>query len=250
MNILKARHIVGPDGPKLVRGGVSRSRHVIEAFRHQPRGTNLVIAGESLVNSHIDISWLGAASDTYQISADPRDYVLTDVPIVTVDIPNRNMQAFPYEELAYFDPLYGRMVYSTFVGCPTHIDHQNKDPLKAKGAIFDASMQYIPSYDVWKVRILCGWDRTKDPWLADQIVRKRRTCYSMGALVNAFLCSVCGTIDNGQGDCACMRRGKGRVMDGRLVHQVLTGVNFIENSSVDDPADITADTDSIWAEGL
>lgn len=238
-------------GPYFIKGSAAKADNIIEAFRHQheARKQRLVIAGEALLNSNIDVSWLAAASESYAISADPRDYVLTDVPIVTVDIPNRNLQAFPYEEVSYFDPIMGRMVYATFTAKPTHIDHQNKDPLKAKGAIFDSSMQYVPAYDVWKIRILCGWDRTKDPWLVKQIINKKRTGYSMGALVTNFCCSVCGAIDTNLQKCACMRNpGKGGVMpDGTLVYELCTGTNFIENSSVEDPADVTADTEMIWA---
>ncbi len=128
-----------------------------------------------------------------------------------------------------------------------HIDHENKDPLKAKGVIFDASLQFIPAYDVWKIRILAGWDRTKDPWLVDQIVRKKRTGYSMGALVENFVCSACGAIDTNVSKCRCMQKGKGAVTaDGKLVYTCCVGVNYIENSSVEDPADITADTEAIW----
>lgn len=102
--------------PVFVKGAVAQSSHVIEAFRyqHDKRNDNLILAGESLQHSNIDVGWLPAASETYAISADPRDYVLVDIPIVTVDIPNRNLQAFPYEEVSYFDPLYGRMVYQSF----------------------------------------------------------------------------------------------------------------------------------------
>jgi hypothetical protein len=235
--------------PQFVIGRTVQSKRVIEAFRHKHdmRKKQLILAGESLHKSDIDIGWLEAASDTYKISADPRDYILTDIPIVTVDIPNRNMQAFPYEEVSYFDPLMGRLVYSTFTSKPTHLDHDNKDPLKAKGVIFDSTLQYVPAFNVWKIRILAGWDCTKDSWLANQIIQKKRSGYSMGALVNSFVCSVCGKILEDSSKCPCSRKGKGAVTsDSHLVYQNCTGVNFIENSSVDDPADITADTDSIW----
>jgi hypothetical protein len=127
-----------------------------------------------------------------------------------------------------------------------HQDHDNKDPLKAKGAMFDSALQYVPAYNVWKIRILAGWDRTKDPWLVRQILTKKRTGYSMGALVENFVCSVCGAIDTNVRKCACMRKGKGAVIDGKLVYQLCVGANFIECSSVDDPADITADTEAIF----
>ena len=249
MDIVQARLVKNPAGPHFVKGSVASSDRVIEAFRHRhdKRRDRLVLAGQSLLNSDIDVSWLPAASETYDISADPRDYVLVDIPIVTVDIPNRNLQAFPYEEVSYFDPLYGKMVYQTFDKKPTHIDHDNKDPLKAKGIIFDSHLEPVQAYGVWKIRALAGWDRTKDPWLVDQIVRKRRNGYSMGALVENFVCSVCGQIDTNLRKCACMLRGKGAVMPtGHLVYQQCVGTNYIEISSVDDPADITAETDEVW----
>jgi intein/homing endonuclease len=198
MDLTSLRKRTGSGGPTMVFGAVTTSNHVIEAFRHRHdrRTNNLVLAGESLLRSDIDVSWLPAASETYSISADPRDYVLADIPIVTVDIPNRNLQAFPYEEVSYFDPLQGRMVYQTFEGRPTHIDHDNKDPLKAKGVMFDSALQYVPAYNVWKIRILAGWDRTKDPMLVRQILSKKRTGYSMGALVENFVPLVAGTLVN------------------------------------------------------
>ena len=252
MNILEERSIKHPEGPTLVIGNTVKSDRVIEAFshKHDKKQKNLVIAGESLINSNIDVGWLTAAADTYDISSDPRDYILVDVPIVTVDIPNRNLQAFPYEEVSYFDPLQGKMVYQSFDGKPCHIDHDNKDPLKAKGVIFDSALEFVPAYNVWKIRILTGWDRTKDNWLIEQILRKKRNAYSMGALVGAFVCSVCGQIDTNIRKCRCMMKNGGNpgaVMPGNyLVFQQCADTNFIECSSVDDPADITADTDEVW----
>lgn len=247
MDLLKARRHRNPGGATFVRGAIASSEHVVEAFRcrHDRRNRKLALAGESLLRSDIDVAWLPAAAETYAISSDPRDYVLVDIPIVTVDVPNRNLQAFPYEEVSYFDPLYGRMVYQSFDRKPTHQDHDNKDPLKAKGVMFDSSLKYVPAYNIWKISILAGWDRTKDPWLVRQILTKKRTGYSMGALVEAFVCSVCGAIDTNVRKCPCMKKGKGQVMGNKLVYQQCCGVNFIETSSVDDPADITADTDYI-----
>jgi len=258
MDLVAARTMRNPQGPSTVLGRTVASERIVEAFRYDydSRRQRLslagadVFAGSSLHASDIDTSWLEAASESYRISADPRDYVLVDIPIVTVDFPNRNMQAFPYEEMSYFDPLYGKLVYQTFDHKPCHQDHDNKDPLKAKGVIFDATLQRVPAYNTWKARILAGWDRTKDNWLVDQILTKKRTGYSMGALVENFVCSTCGAIDTNVRKCRCMDErhggGKGSVSaDGHLRYQLCVGVNFIENSSVDDPADITADTESI-----
>lgn len=236
-----------------------------EGFRSQYSKSNktLIVGGGVLENSNIDISWLKAASDTYNVSDDPRDYVLVDVPIVTVDIPNRNMQAFPYEEVTYFDPMLGRMVYQTFSGKACHINHDNQDPLKAKGVHFDAALEYVPGYDIWKIRVLTGWDRTKDPHLVNAILSGKRPGFSMGAVCSAFVCSICGVIDTNINPCRHLATyqggGKGSLWDSKnnnrltnnvafgkaeetlLAYQLCLGVNYFETSSVDDPADPTAD---------
>jgi hypothetical protein len=232
--------------PSLVVGRSVTSECIVEAFRHDvdKKRNKLVIAGTQLDNPVIDISWLPAAAETYKISSDPKDYILVDVPLVTVDIPNRNLQAFPYEEVSYFDPLYGQCVYQTFLRKPTHIDHDNKDPKKAKGVNFDVSLKFVPAYNVWKICVLSGFDRTKDPKLVEDILSKKRSTYSMGALVESFLCAVCGAIDTNVKRCDC--GPKGTIVKGQLVFQACCGTNFIENSNVGDPADISASSDSMW----
>ncbi len=287
MNVEHIRKITASRTPSLVTSFAAPSLAHYEAFRGQHDRTNkrFIIEGGVLKNSNIDISWLPAAAETYDISADPDDYVLVDVPIVTVDIPNRNMQAFPFEEVSYFDPMHGRCIYKTFSGKPTHIDHQNRDPLKAKGVHFDSSLEYIPAYGLYKIRVLTGWDRTKDPYLVNQILKGERNGYSMGALVSAFCCSVCGATDTNVNPCRHMdpRLGaqKGSLWDMetdrvisahevstmfsdpnmvtselveaaakyRLVYQKCSDVNYIETSSVADPADpaaITHGSKAIW----
>lgn len=217
----------------------------IEAFsktQYNKNEKSLIVAGtENYAEKKLDISWLNAASETYQISSDPNDYILIPIPIVTVDIPNRNMQGFPYEEVTYFDPLLGRLVYSTFKGKPTHIDHKNQNPLAAKGVNFDVSMQFIPAYNIWKIVVLSGFCRQKDEKLVNDILSKKRSSYSMGALVEHFVCSICGTVDEGPGRNRCRHmENKGELFDNRLAYQLCIGVNYIENSSVEDPADPTA----------
>lgn len=200
----------------------------------------------------VDISFLSFAAETYKISDNPRDYIYIPIPIVTVAIPNRNLQGFSFEEATRFDPLNGRQVYKTFVGKPTHINHQNRNPLAAKGVVFDSTLQYVDKYDVWKISTLAGFDTTKDEELVDGILRKKRTAYSMAALIDYFVCSVCGHKESRRsGPCPCMKNpGKGGILGSKLVYQLCTGTNYIEVSSVDDPADVTADApDILWAKG-
>jgi len=277
MNFEYIRESVSKRKPEYIKSDVAKSLASYEAFRgdHVKASKRLVIGGGILKNSNIDISWLPAAAETYKISADPGDYVLVDVPIVTVAVPNRNMQEFPFEEVSYFDPMYGKQIYKTFIGKPTHVDHINQDPLKAKGVHFDASMEYIPAYGLYKIRVLTGWDRTKDPYLVDQILSGKRPGFSMGALVQAFVCSICSATDTNVAPCRHMDQRLGvskgmlwdinrdcRVQPGevhgaaedsvRLIYQSCVGVNYIETSNVGDPADPTADIkgshQAIWME--
>jgi len=203
----------------------------------------LRVASENLFNktNSIDVSWLPMAAEQYQISADIKDYVINEIPIVTVGIPNRNLDAFPYDEITSFNPEIGRLVYQTFIGKPTHIDHQNRDPRQAKGVMFDSSLQKLAD-GRYKIIVLAGWDRTKDRDLVNSILRRERTGYSMGALVGFTECSYPGCkAASPNGKIACRHqdygRGKGRVMEGQLVYENCFRVNFIETSNVSDPAD-------------
>lgn len=202
-------------------------------------------ASDNFMNKHkeIDISWLPQAAEQYQISGNIKDYIINEIPIVTVGVPNRNLDEFPHQEVTGFNPEIGRLVYQTFIGKPTHMDHDNRDPRKAKGVHFDAQLQKVGN--VWKIVVLAGWDRTKDPELARQILRRDRTGFSMGALVGYTQCSYPGcdaTSPNGKIACRHQEygRGKGRILEGHLIYERCFRVNYIETSSVADPADHTA----------
>lgn len=192
-----------------------------------------------LTRGAVDISWLPLAAEQYRISADINDYVICDIPIVHVDIPNRNLDAFPFDEVSRFDPGLGRVVYQSFIGKPTHIDHDNKVHAKAKGVIFDASMAREDN-GCYTIRILAGFDRSKDRVLAEQILSGKRPGHSMGAMVNLTACSICGmSSTTGRIRCSHMEGniGKGRVINGQLCYEACYGVQYIESSSVEDPAD-------------
>jgi len=222
--------------------------------------------GGSVNRRELDIGFLRDASDAYQISADPRDYVFVSLPIVTAGIPNRNMDCFRHQELTRFSPIHGRRVYQTFIGKPTHQNHKNQDPTKAKGIHFDASFRKYNvrpgqlGYDaqtepmeLWKVRILTGWDRTKDPELVRSILQRERTGYSMGALIDYAVCSLpwCQKVTTPT-PCEHVAAGKGRMVRGYICYDNVYGVNFIETSVLDEePADPDAwETEAIWSVGL
>lgn len=206
----------------------------------------LRMASENIFNKTrtLDISWLPMAAEQYQISPNIQDYVINEIPIVTVGCPNRNLDEFPYEEVTSFNPEIGRLVYQTFIGKPTHMDHDNRDPRKAKGVHFDSFLQKQAD-GRYKIVVLAGWDRTKDKDLANSILKRDRTGFSMGALVSYTQCSYPGCPEiSPNGKIACSHqdygRGKGRILQGQLIYERCYRVNFIETSSVADPADHTA----------
>jgi len=207
----------------------------VEAFRGKGHfnKSHVITAGTGNFKNRIDISWIKAASDQYKISSDVSDYVLNDIPIVTVDIPNRNLQGFPFEEISSFNPMVGRLVFQTFIGKPLFVEHDNQDWTKSRGIIVDASMKFVPSYKIWKINILAGWDRTKDRQLVKGILKGTNKYYSMGAMVKTFIDSIDGTVvtpDDRRGD----------VVNGKLRWHICTGAEFFETSNVGDPADPTA----------
>jgi len=232
-------------------------------------GQHMVLATRSrrggIDRRQINIDFLRDAAAAYHISPDPRDYVFVSLPIVTAGVPNRNMDCFTHKELLRFSPIIGRRVYQTFIGKPTHQNHKNQDPTKAKGIHLDATFRkyrvqpgslgydaQTEPVDLWKVRILTAWCREKDPELVKSILRRERTGYSMGALVDYALCSLpwCGKVTTPQ-PCEHVAAGKGRVARGHIVYDRVYGVNFIETSVLDEePADPDAwETDAIWSVG-
>lgn len=220
----------------------------METLKHNGK-TKTIVHATNRPKLELDLDFLPAAAESYHISPNPDDYIIVSLPIVTCDIPNRNVQCFPVEEVCHFDPVYGQIVYQTFKRKPTYTDHSNTDPTKAKGVHADASMQFIPKYDLWKINVLTMWDRTKDPQLVQDILTKKRTGYSMGATVNYFICSICGQIDTmDQSRCDHMKNigalyGEKR----RLAMQLCTGVCYFETSNLgNEPADPTAYSTDIF----
>lgn len=213
----------------------------------------MLMANASVVDrqSVVDVSWIPAAAEQYCLSADIRDYVIAEVPIVEGDVPNRNMNCFLTSRLVEFSPKFGVQAFRTFVGKPVFYEHQHDDNTKAKGVILDASMREIGGR--WFVNILKAFDRTKDRALAEDVLSGRRRGHSMSAWTSYMDCSICGHRWDTSYPAACDHVkgppharvqgrfvGKGQVLNGQLCYDAVQGFYFFESSSVADPAAWTA----------
>lgn len=238
------------DKPMIITGSVVNPLFTTQLHNNtEKQGKKTVLAQVNMPQIMIDTDIVAAASEAYQISPNVDDYIMVPLPIVTSDIPNRNLQGFSKEELFFFEPQYGQMVYETFRGKCTFADHKNDNPLESKGIITDVSAQFIPKYDVWKILIFTLWDRSKDTRLAQDIIDRKKNGYSMGAMVNNFVCSVCGKIDSmNNKSCEHMQK-KGEIWgrERRLASQLCVGTTFFECSNVGDtPADATAFSQEVY----
>lgn len=138
--------------------------------------------------------WLPVAAEVYDISPNLKDYVLVPVVSMPSDLPNRNGAAFPLSLLASFNPEAGMISYKTWVGKPTHVEHQSDNMREAKGIILGTAMFPLKGVqgDLWKLVKLSAWDRNKDSALVNGILNKTKASYSMGALSSDYACSICG----------------------------------------------------------
>lgn len=227
-------------------GDAASSLRTLQTHRWEVSKDKTRVASSDLNSGlPLNIDWLPAAAKELCISPDIRDYVITEIPIVAVDLPNRNMDCFPYEVMASYNQPQGRMTYATFIGKPTFEEHANTDPTKAKGVHFDARMQQGPN-GLWHIVVLAGWDRTKDAKLTQGILNDTRTGYSMGAFVDYEKCSdpECDAMSaTGNVQCQHMAGGanKGTILaNGQLAYAVCGTTNFIETSRVADPAQYDA----------
>lgn len=192
------------------------------------------------------IKWLPLAAQPYQISANIKDYVVVPVTMFPSELPNRNSVAFPYEELMRFDISAGMPAYKTWRGKPTFSEHDHGDHRKAKGIIFDVYMKKMKNVvgDIYKVIALAGFDRTKDPELANAIASGKRTKYSMGASLHGVECSVCGAHSTPRRprDTECGHVARGRITlhetasGTKPAYYIGRGIQGFELSSVGVPA--------------
>lgn len=235
----------------IVTGTVVEAQHQFEAYKNlevlKSDGVTktFLTTASSTFKQEIDFSVLLGASESYHISQKPEDYIIIPLPIVTVGIPNRNIEGFSLEEVSYFDPRHGDFVYKTFINKPTHKDHKNNDPTKALGMHLDATMVYNQKFDIWKINVLTVWDRTKDVQRVKDIINKKITGYSMGAFVDNFSCSICGAANVNISPCE-HKMGHYYGPNKRLAFKSLFSTSFFETSSVSDPADNTAFSSEVF----
>lgn len=200
-----------------------------------PREARVIVANTFSAEhaKSIDMSRLKLCREAYQISADPRDFIVVPLQIVTVGVPNRNGDAFPYNQVSRWIPRMGMATWETFKWKPTCRDHDNQDPVKAAGVHFDSALhRWRQNPRIWKISVLAGFDRTKYEDVAKGILDGSRNGYSMGALVDRTRCSICGEIASGQNRCG---HPKHSVHNGVLAYDVCEGINYIETSNLEKP---------------
>lgn len=218
-----------------------------------------VIANDqALVMNHPDMqgqaipmdfqTWLPFAAPHYQISPNVKDYLLIPVIIMPSDLPNRNAVGFPLRELVRFNPEYGMQAYKTWKGQPTHLEHQNQDVTKAYGVIVDAFLRPMKTHGqnkVWKLMLLLAFDRLKHPELTSRIETGEVNSYSMGAFVDSYTCSICGSDLGKCHHLNAKQQGQFYEYEGQLAFRNVRGIKGFETSAVADPAYVSAISDEI-----
>lgn len=193
-------------------------------------------------------TWLPFAAKIYNISPDPKDYILQPYITIPADIPNRNGVAFPLKELLKFSPELGMQAYKSFKGMPVHYEHKNDVPTEAYGVIVDAHLKPMAGFGngrVWKLIELLAIDRTKHPDIAARVLSGDLNSSSMGAWVDNYSCSYCKK-PMGQ----CNHINKNQPLDfyelnGKLVFRNVHGVKGFETSLVETPAYVSAISDTM-----
>lgn len=152
------------------------------------------------------VTWLPFAAKLYNISSNIEDYIIVNGPVCPSDIPNRNGIGFPLAELTKFqEPPVSRMAYKAWKGAPIHHEHKADIHEDAYGVIFDTTLTKTSNYGsgkLWNVMAVFGVDKNKYPEMAQRILNNEINTYSMGAMVDYFTCSYCGTKIGGNVGCS------------------------------------------------
>jgi len=218
--------------PKIIEG--HRLEKVRIAGKEHAVGDGVGSKNACVANA-VDVSWLPFAAEKYQISPDLSDYLLLPgIPILPEKFPNRNGDAFTYDELTAWRTMGKAPAYLGFRGVPAHIDHDNQVDERAAGVVLDATMNRV--FGVWHVLILKAIDRSKYPKLANRILQSRGAGigHSMGALVEKTECSICHYISDGVNTCEHIAggAGKGRIFNNVLTYEILRDFQFVESSVI------------------
>lgn len=168
--------------------------------------------------------------------------------------------------------------FSTFVGKPVFVDHNNSNPQRARGVIVDSRLHVEPdSTDpyyktadchssfkpaTW-VELLLEVDAKTFPKLAQAIIDGSKDSktgidgFSMGANVERSVCSHCANVATNPEEFCMHILGKGQMWDwrdpktnqktSRRSYEFCEGCQYFEISAVFDPADETALTRQIIA---
>ena len=204
------------------------------------------VSGDSLRTVVDAKEWLPFAAEVYEISPKLSDYIIVPVEIIRSDIPNRNGIAFPMEELMRFHPPPNAIqAYRTWIGQPTHYEHQNNTVNKlAKGVIISVAIRKMENVmgDYIRLLHLLAFDRTKDPKLCQDILDRKRTGYSMGSSCETYTCPICNADMRNRGYCDHIdvrtKQSKSRmqIFGDKLAYCQSRGVRGFECSSVAIPA--------------
>jgi len=171
---------------------------------------------------------------------------------------NKNNDGWPSEELS--------KAYSSFIGRPVFVDHNNDDPKRTRGVIVDSKLHvdddektsaldpyYATAPDNHKpptwIELLIEVDGDTYPKLAEAIRKEDIDAVSMGANIKQSVCSVCANEASVPEEFCDHIKKKGLTFevtsaDGETIrkkaYEDCMGVDFFEISFVFDPADETA----------
>ena len=202
----------------------------------------------SSLGFEVDFSkWLPFAAECYNISKDPKDYLLYPVPILYSDLPNRNGIGMPLSELMKWNRERGTQAFAAWKGMPMFKEHASDVVKNALGVIADTALRPITGFGngkFYKVMALAALDRSKGSDYVAQVEQGNINSYSMGAMVDSWGCSYCGA---GEGKCNHIDPKKPvnfYELNGKLVYKNVFGINPFELSIVADPAYATAISDT------
>jgi len=187
---------------------------------------------------------LKAVAKIYNLSSNIDDYIFPVPRAVGADMPNSNGDRFAHEELTRYSPEHRCLVYQTFRNDPLHVEHAADNPKTARGFIPDAVYIQDNPKDRYVLTVVAV-DTTKDPALAEALIKGEVDSFSMGCSCEAVQCSYskCRKIAKTDKDlCKHLVNSKMHYIDDELIYENCLGVDYQELSVVGDPAYTAATT--------